>query len=104
MAAGELAYVTSTLDPYYQCWEDAIRRDLLTNRQYAQYSVTFDRTALIRSDIAAQHQALAVGINAGYYSQNDARRALGLNPIDGGDVYRVNAALAPTGENDVVAA
>jgi hypothetical protein len=23
------AGVTSTLDPYFQCWEDAIRRDLL---------------------------------------------------------------------------
>jgi HK97 family phage portal protein len=53
MQAGELAYVTSTLDPFYQLWEDAIRRDLLTTRQFNQYSVQFDRAALIRSDVQA---------------------------------------------------
>jgi hypothetical protein len=50
------------------------RRDLLTNRQYNQYSVTFDPSALIRSDVQSQHASLAIGIQAGFYSQNDARR------------------------------
>jgi HK97 family phage portal protein len=95
MEAGELAYVTSTLDPYFQAWEEAIRRDLLTSRQYPQFVATFDRSALIRSDVQAQHQALATGIQAGFYSQNDARRALGLNPIADGDNYRINSALVP---------
>jgi HK97 family phage portal protein len=100
MAAGEIGYVTSTLDPFYQCWEDAIRRDLLTHRQYSQFSVTFDRNALIRSDVESQHTALATGINAGFYSRNDARRALGLNPIEDGDVYRYNSALAPVAQGE----
>jgi HK97 family phage portal protein len=95
MEAGELAYVTSTLDPLFQLWEDAIRRDLLTTRQYNQFTVTFDRSSLIRSDVKAQHDALASGIQAGIYSQNDARRALGLNPIPDGDRYLVNSALVP---------
>ena len=44
-------------------------------------------------------RSLAIGINSGYYSPNDARKALGLNPIDGGDTYRFNTALQPlTGE------
>jgi HK97 family phage portal protein len=100
MSAGEIAYVTSTLDPYFQAWEDAIRRDLLTNRQFNRFSAQFDRNALIRSDVQAQHTALETGINAGFYSQNDARRALGMNPIDGGDVYRISAP-APKGEPNV---
>jgi HK97 family phage portal protein len=95
MEYGSIDYVSSTLDPYFQCWEDAIRRDLLTNRQYNQFSVTFDRSALIRSDVQSQHAALATGIQAGFYSQNDARRALGLNPIPDGDTYMVNSALVP---------
>jgi HK97 family phage portal protein len=98
MAAGELAYVTSTLDPYFQLWEDAIRRDLLSARQYRRFSVLFDRGALIRSDVQAQHTALATGIQAGIYSQNDARRALGLNPIPDGDRYMVNSALIPAAQ------
>jgi HK97 family phage portal protein len=95
MSAGELSYITSTLDPFFQCWEDAIRRDLLTNRQYTQFTAAFDRNALIRSDLQAQHAALATGIQAGFYSQNDARRTLGLNPIADGDRYMVNSALVP---------
>jgi HK97 family phage portal protein len=100
MSAGEISYVTSTLDPYYQSWEDAIRRDLLTNRQYGQFTATFDRSALIRSDVQSQHSALATGIQAGFYSQNDARRALGLNPIPDGDRYMVNSALVLVGDVD----
>ena len=103
MEAGELAYVTSTLDPLYQLFEEAIRRDLLTVRQYQQYSVVFDRAALIRSDVKAQHDAIAVGVNTGFYSQNDARRMLGLNPIPDGDQYRVNTALQPVGGTPHVA-
>jgi len=57
--------------------------------------VTFDRSALIRSDVKAQHDALARGIQSGFYSQNDARRMLGLNPIADGDRYLVNSALVP---------
>jgi phage portal protein BeeE len=93
---GRTAYVSSTLDPIYQAWEDSIRRDLLTNRQFTTFTAQFDRNALIRSDPQAQHAALATGIAAGFYSQNDAQRMLGLNPIPNGDVYRVNAAMAPT--------
>jgi HK97 family phage portal protein len=95
MQAGELAYVTSTLDPFFECWTEALRRDVLTARQYGAYRVEFDRQALVRNDVAALNTALATGINAGYLSQNDARKALGLNPIPDGDVYRVNSALQP---------
>ena len=93
--AGELAYVTSTLDPFSQSWEEAIRRDLLTTRQYGQFTVMFDRSALVRNDVRSLHDALARGIQSGIYSQNDARKALGLNPIPDGDRYLVNSALVP---------
>lgn len=95
MEAGELGYITSTLDPFFQLWEDAIRRDLLTTRQYGQYTVAFDRQSLIRSDVKSLHEALAKGIQSGIYSQNDARRKLGENPIPDGDRYLVNSALVP---------
>ncbi len=98
MEAGELGYVTSTLDPFFQCWEDAMRRDLLTTRQYGRYTVTFDRQSLIRNDVKNLHEALAKGIQSGIYSQNDARRQLGLNPIADGDRYLVNSALVPVSE------
>jgi HK97 family phage portal protein len=101
MESGETSYVVSTLDPYFQCWEEAIRRDLLTSRQFGRYTVTFDRSALIRSDLQSLHASLATGIQNGFYSQNDVRQRLGLNPIDGGDTYMINSALQPIGAPNV---
>jgi HK97 family phage portal protein len=101
MEAGENSYVTGTVDPYFVCWEHAIRRDLLTTRQFGQYDVTFDRSTLIRNDIKSLHEALARGRDAGYYSANDVRRKLGENPIpadQGGDLYLANANLKPLTE------
>lgn len=91
-------YVTGGLDPFYVCWEQAVRRDLLTIRQYPRYEAVFDREALIRSDMKSLHDALAVGRNNGIYSANDILRKLGENPIpaeQGGDRYLVNGNMIP---------
>jgi len=99
MEAGAIEYATSTLDPYLNCWEHALRRDVLTSRQYGRYDVLFDRSTLIRADVKSLHEALARGRDAGYYSVNDVRRKLGENPIGPeGDVYEANANLKPIGE------
>jgi phage portal protein BeeE len=98
MESSALDYITSTLDPLFQLWEDAMRRDLLTSRQFGQYTLQFDRAALLRSDVKSLHEALARGIQAGIYSQNDARRKLGENPIADGDRYLVNSALVPVAQ------
>jgi len=97
MESGELSYVTSTLDPLFENWEEALRRDLLTSRQFNTYTVMFDRQALVRNDIKSLNASLQSGIQNGYLSQNEARKAIGLNPIPGGDRYLVNTALQPIG-------
>jgi HK97 family phage portal protein len=98
METGENMYITGTLDPYFECWESAVRRDLLTVRQYGAYTITFDRSTLIRNDVKSLHESLAVGRNTGIYSVNDCRRKLGENPIGPeGDQYLVNSALQPVG-------
>jgi HK97 family phage portal protein len=98
MEAGAIEHATGTLDPYFTLWEHAIRRDLLTNRQYGRYDVLFDRSALIRSDMKSLHDALAVGRQNGWYSANDVRRKLGENPIANGDDYVMNGNLIPIQE------
>lgn len=97
VVAMQQTYITDTLDPYFELWEEAIRRDVLTTRQYGRYTARFDRGALLRNDVAQLHTSLSSGIQNGYLSQNDARRALNLNPIADGDVYMVNSALQPVG-------
>jgi HK97 family phage portal protein len=93
-----LEYMTGSLDPLFIAWEHSIRRDLLTTRQFNIYTAQFDRSALIQSDRASLHTALATGRQNGIYSVNDCRRKLGENPIpaeQGGDLYLVNSAMVP---------
>jgi HK97 family phage portal protein len=93
-----IEYVTGTLDPWFTVWESAIRRDLLTTRQYGQFDVLFDRGALIRSDVKSQYDALARARDAGIYTANDVRKKLGENPLaagQGGDVLLVNGNMIP---------
>jgi phage portal protein BeeE len=97
MSSGELSYITDSLDPRFELWEESVRRDCLTTRQYWQYTVQFDRQALVWNDIRELNASLQSGIQNGYLSQNEARKAIGLNPIADGDTYIVNTALQPIG-------
>lgn len=93
-----IEYVGDALDPFFVAWEQAIRRDLLTTRQYPRYEVLFDRDALIRADIGARANALRLLRQDGLYSANDIRKKLGENPIaaeEGGDLYLINGNMVP---------
>lgn len=93
-------YVTGTLDPFLVAWEQAIRRDMLSTRQFPGYVVQFDRQALIKADIKSLLDALAVGRQNGWYSANDILKKLGENPIDGeaGAAYLVNGNMIPVAQ------
>jgi HK97 family phage portal protein len=98
-------YVNSSLNPYLVMWEQALRRDVLTTRQYPRYQVIFDREALIEADSQSRANALAVGRQNGWWSANDVRRKLNENPIppaEGGDDYHMNGNFIPlTGAPEV---
>lgn len=85
-------YVTGTVDPFFVSWEQAIRRDVLTTRQFPRYTSVFDRAALIKADMKSMVDAMAVGRQNGWWSANDILRKLDENPIPpaAGDVYLVN--------------
>ena len=86
-------YVNSGLDPYLVLWEQALRRDLLTTRQYPRYQAMFDREALIQADMQSRALGFAQGRQNGWYSVNDIRAKLGENPVpaaQGGNDYHMN--------------
>lgn len=86
-------FVANTCDPMFVLWEQSIRRDLLTTRQYPNYRAVFAREALIQTDTKARLEAIAVGRQNGIYSVNDSRRKLEENLIPasaGGDLYHMN--------------
>ena len=81
MAESELSYVTSsTLDPSFECWELAVRRDLLTARQYNAYIVQLDRASLVRNDVKSLHESLAVGRNTGFLLHQRLPAEVGREP------------------------
>lgn len=91
-------YVNSGLDPYLVLWEQALRRDLLTTRQYPRYTALFDREALIQADAQSRAMGFAQGRQNGWYSVDDIRQKLGENPIGaakGGDLYQMNGNMVP---------
>jgi HK97 family phage portal protein len=93
-------YVTGTLDPFLIQWEQAIQRDLLTTRQFPRYTATFDRAALIKSDLKSMFDAFAVARQNGWMSANDILRKLDENLIPGeaGNAYLVNGNMKSAGE------
>jgi len=91
-------YVNSGLDPYLVLWEQSVRRDVLTTRQYPRYQAIFDREALIGADMVSRLAAFATGRQNGIWSVNDIKRKLHENPIpkaEGGDLYHMNGNMIP---------
>jgi HK97 family phage portal protein len=94
-------YVNSGLDPYLVLWEQALRRDVLTTRQYPRYQVMFDREALIQADMQSRAMGFAQGRQNGWYSVNDIRTKLGENPVpeaQGGNDYHMNGNMTRLAE------
>jgi len=91
-------YVNSALNPFLVMWEQALRRDVLTTRQYPRYQAIFDREALIEADLQSRAAALAIGRQNGWWSVNDVKRKLHENPVaeaEGGNLYHMNGNMVP---------
>jgi len=90
-----LEYVQHTLGPWRRRWEEAIHRCLFTaSEQYwgngrPRMFAEFNVEALVRGDYMAQSEGFSKGLLNGYYSINDVRAFLNMNPVEGGDKYRV---------------
>ncbi|MDO8704067.1 MAG: phage portal protein [Sulfuricaulis sp.] len=91
-----LAFVMYTLLPWARRWEQAVRRDLIT--QKSQYYVEYLFDALERADMKARHDAFAVARNWGWLSVNDIRRMENMEPVEDGDVYLQPLNMVPVGQ------
>jgi HK97 family phage portal protein len=89
-----LEFVTDTLMPWIVMWEQAIKRDLLTDpRLYAHHNVA----GLLRGDLKSRYESYAQARNWGWLSVNDIRRLENLNPVDNGDIYLEPLNMVPSG-------
>lgn len=93
-----IAHVIHSLGPWIERWEQALDRDLLTEKEvesglFAKFSVQ----GLLRGDAKARAEFYASGIVNGWMRRNEARRLEDLDPIDGLDALLVPLNMAEVG-------
>ncbi|TWU67295.1 Phage portal protein [Crateriforma conspicua] len=85
-----LAYLKGLPGKLKKRWEEERDRKLLTESQKrsGQYFHELNAGSLLRADMKTTLETLEIGIRAMIYSPNDAREILGLDAVEGGDVYQ----------------
>lgn len=77
-----IEFVQHTLLPIINLMEEEINRKLITvSSQY----VDFDETELLKGDMAAMANFLTSMVDKAIMTRNEARKKIGLNPVEGGD-------------------
>lgn len=83
-----LDFVIHSLRPWLVRWEQAINRDLLTEKDRAEgYFCEFLLDAMLRGDTKARYEAYSSAIQNKWMSANEARIKENMNPREGGDVF-----------------
>lgn len=92
--AEERSYVSQTLMRWFKRWEAECDVKLLSTREKkAWWYFEHNTDALIQGDYKTQADVLVQLKNGKIISQNEARKKLNLNAVDGGDVFE-NAATS----------
>ena len=100
--AQNIEHVTDTLMPWIVNSEQEYHRSLFLPAERRTYYPKHTVTALLRGDMAAQANFFRSGVAGGWFSPDDVREWLELNPIpDGkGDVYFRQLNMVAVGDED----
>ena len=91
-----LEYLTLTIGPKVQQWEDEFNRKVLTPEMYAEgYRFRFDVTSLTRTDVKTTAERNQMAIRGGWRKPNEVRAELGLPPDPVGDLLMSSRDLIP---------
>lgn len=93
-----LAFSIYGVAPDCRNYEQAVRRDLLTNEEKKKYFAKFNINALLRGDFKTRMEGYQIGINCEMMSPNEARELEDMNPYDGGDEYRTRTSTVKTAD------
>lgn len=78
-----LGFVRTNLRPWLECWTQAVRRDLILAPQ--RFEARWDIEDLIAGDMKAKGEFYQKLVLSAILTPNEARSALGYNPIENGD-------------------
>ena len=82
-----IAFVTYTLNDWLKIWEEAIKRDLISEAEWETLDARFYTQGLMRGDVKARWEAHTKGLQWGVISPNEVRALEDMNPREGGEVY-----------------
>jgi len=81
----DIDYVKSTIRPWATRWEQTIDMRLLNGSGI--FFAKHELEGMMRGDFVSQQNGFAMGRQWGWFSANDVRNFMDLNPVEGGDVY-----------------
>lgn len=85
----QLQFVVNTLAPYVLMLEEELNRKIILPRDKNKYYIDILEEAIIAQDKKAQAEYLGTLIDKAIITPNEARKALGYAPMEGGDdLYR----------------
>lgn len=82
-------YIDDCLTPYTRQTEEICGDRLFFDDERDNYEVHFDFTSMLRGDQLKRFQAYQIATLNGWMSRNEVRARENMNPIPGGDEYRV---------------
>ena len=82
-------YIDNSLQPLFTQIEQRCALNLLFDDERDEYVFEADYRALLRGDRQSRYAAYGVGLDRGFLSINEVRAEEAMNPIEGGDAYRV---------------
>jgi HK97 family phage portal protein len=103
-----IGFVTYTLNDWLRSWEEAIKRDLIAEREWETLDARFYTQGLMRGDVKTRTAYYIAARQWGWLNPNEIRALEDMNPRtdDGGDEYAEppntagGQAGAPEGEGD----
>ena len=90
LEASQQAFVLNSLMPYVTMLEQELNMKLLSYKQRQNLYIDIKESDIIKSDKNSQANYLTTLVNSGLITRNEARKELGFNPIEGGDILTVS--------------
>lgn len=94
-----LEFVTYTLLPLLENFEQELMTSLLTESEIDSVLIEHMVDGLLRGDFKSRYEGYAIGRNNGWLSANDIRTMENMNPIDNGDAYLTPLNMVELGKN-----
>ena len=88
-------FVIDSLLPWLKIWEQELWRKLLSVEEQAGMFFEFNVMALLRGNSAGRSAYFQTMLTNGVLNRNEVRAIENYNPVEGGDVFLVQGAMAP---------